>query len=580
MTNGEIERRIWRRMNMGFNVGKIYYTPVNSPDNVKVININNANGIKIVKDFISKNINRKKDPNVDLLKSSGINDITIIKKFKESYPNCKSDDAKAIFDHIQSNLHGPAKSSDKYFCIIIFDDLLYIYHFKPESGATFENNSISTYIKYLDQSSMNWAILISSFETLSKYCDCKKDKFDVKDEVIFTYQKQRTKGFIELTSVEPTYDYNGDLKIICRYNSESNIIIDTQINYFDDISAELKINFEKGTLQIGNKILNISEINIAGKKYDIKDSNEIKNRIYYKSERIDMILKEIQYKIRNSENKYNYIEEKLYEINLLNDNKVIKKISKRNSELSKGQNIYLMPKIKNVKYYNLNKDLSIELRNGNKLSFLELSRYNSNYDKVIINNLTIFCKMKPKEEYNLILKQLNYIIKSLDVKKSNNSYVILFTLIGIIILSKYIKDKDIANKLYLSSQEAISNILSLLNEGVSMDIKEIDSLNIDLKAGVIKNKEKGFFDNSAKKMSEKILKKLKSRSDGLIFYLIGINEDTKDFSLVPLSRMRNEYLETLIKIINSTDKYNTVLCDSIPVTNTEGILMLVVKKSN
>lgn len=63
----------------------------------------------------------------------------------------------------------------------------------------------------------------------------------------------------------------------------------------------------------------------------------------------------------------------------------------------------------------------------------------------------------------------------------------------------------------------------------------------------------------------------------MVIFLIGINEDTRDFSPISLNRIRNEFHETLKEHL-SQNGVNVLLSETVPISNKDGIIILVLQK--
>ena len=62
-------------------------------------------------------------------------------------------------------------------------------------------------------------------------------------------------------------------------------------------------------------------------------------------------------------------------------------------------------------------------------------------------------------------------------------------------------------------------------------------------------------------------------------FFIGINEDTRDFSPIPLNRIRNEFHEGVKEYISSNESnINILLAETIPISQEEGIIVLILQK--
>ena len=62
-----------------------------------------------------------------------------------------------------------------------------------------------------------------------------------------------------------------------------------------------------------------------------------------------------------------------------------------------------------------------------------------------------------------------------------------------------------------------------------------------------------------------------------IIFLVGINEDTRDFSPIQLDRIRNEFHEELREYL-SQNGITVLLSETVSINKREGILLLVLQK--
>ena len=87
----------------------------------------------------------------------------------------------------------------------------------------------------------------------------------------------------------------------------------------------------------------------------------------------------------------------------------------------------------------------------------------------------------------------------------------------------------------------------------------------------------GFFDSSPQRFAEKLLEKLRRKRKDTIIFFVGINEDTRDFSSIPSSRIRNEFHESLKEHL-SQNGVSVLLAETVPISDRDGILILVLQK--
>jgi hypothetical protein len=120
---------------------------------------------------------------------------------------------------------------------------------------------------------------------------------------------------------------------------------------------------------------------------------------------------------------------------------------------------------------------------------------------------------------------------------------------------------------------------------INIELKEIDELGIEFKAGIRreiisgKEEEVGFFDTSPKKFADNLLEKFTGKRKDTVIFFVGINEDTRDFSPIPLNRTRNEFHKSLREHL-SQNNVNVLLSETVPISDKEGILIIVLQKEN
>jgi len=89
----------------------------------------------------------------------------------------------------------------------------------------------------------------------------------------------------------------------------------------------------------------------------------------------------------------------------------------------------------------------------------------------------------------------------------------------------------------------------------------------------------GFFNPSPQEFAKRVVKKFKSKRNDTAVFFIGINEDTRDFSPIPLNRIRNEFHEEIMEYVSSKEpSINILLSETIPISQEEGIIVLVLQK--
>ncbi len=556
----------------------VYYTPINEPENIKRIVVETDKDYELVKGFIVKNTKRKRNPTLKPFQSSGLSEIGAIKKIKEDFPSIKDDNIKHLFDTFTTWMYTSAKSKEKYFGLLVNHDFIFIYHFKPEKSITFKGIEIEEFVKYLDSSTINWFVFLTKNEVLKEYYDVAVEKnlgLGSNEEIIYSYEKQATKGFKELVSKEPTYESKGEIKIRGEYDSDTDLVVETYLGYLATLKDSLSVSIEDGKIEINGLNISIKEVQINDKKYSCEDKDLILNHIFYNSLGIAESISDFEFYLTKYE-PVDVIEEK-ETIVIKKDGSAIKTINKPDKKFKAKTTLYILGKSQNGLSNNaLLDNLRDSFEKQSTLSLVEISKFNDKYHVLNINDITLFLKFGRFEEATKISDIMSKLTKNLD-GQYNQFYKKFLSLVGLMQIESQIKNKKIATDIYTSSKLAMANLLAGLSQQKhSMTLQEIDRLGIEFKAGKLANGE-GFFDPSPEKFAKKLIEKTKSKKLDLIIYLIGINEDTKDFSPVLLSRIRNEFRESVKEKIEK-DGFKVNLIESLPLDEEQGVLLIVLNK--
>ena len=83
-------------------------------------------------------------------------------------------------------MYGQAKEESKYWCLIITNDFIFVYHFTPGESISFDpnNKNIQKFIKYLDHSTLNRFIIRLRKEVAHLYFREEKD-IDINGEYVY-----------------------------------------------------------------------------------------------------------------------------------------------------------------------------------------------------------------------------------------------------------------------------------------------------------------------------------------------------------------------------------------------------------
>ncbi len=556
----------------------VYYTPINEPENIKTIVVKTQKDCELAKGFIVKNTKRKRNPTLKPFQSSGLSEIGVIKRIREDFPSIKHDDIKNLFDTLSIWMYTSAKSKEKYFALLINHDFIFIYHFKPEKSITFKDTEIEEFVKYLDSSTINWFVFLTNKEVLKEYYDVAEEndlELGGNEEIIYSYEKQATKGFKELVSKEPIYDSKGDIKVRGYYDSDTDLVVETHLEHLGELKDSLSVSIEKGKIEINGLSINIKEIQIDDKKYDCKDKDLIFNHIFYNSLNIEQFISNFEFYFNKS--KPAEVAEEMERIVITKDGSVIKTLDKPNKNFNGKTTLYILGKSQNGLSNNaFMDDIKDSLEKQSTLSFVEISKFNEKYHLLNINDITLFLKFGKLDEAIKISETISKLTKNLE-GQHNQFYKKLLSLIGLMQIESHIKNKKIAADICTSSKLAMANLLAGLSQQKhSMTLQEFDKLGIEFKAGKLPDGN-GFFDTSPEKFAYKLIEKTKSKKLDLIIYLIGINEDIKDFSPVPLSRIRNEFRDSVKEKIE-TAGFKVNLIESLPLDQEQGVLLIVLNK--
>jgi len=556
----------------------IYYTPVNKPGEIDRIDIHSEEEAKKIGEQIRKLTSVKKTPNLVPLNSTMIGELSILSKIKNDFPHINADDVKHLFGFLSRSMYTSSKSKEKYFGLIISSDFIFIYHFKPTISITFESSRIKEVIKYLDPSVVNWLIFLSKKNIVQEYCDISDkelESYKETEDILYSYTKHYTKGFQQLVGGEPVYKEKGDVKIRSIYDNRSDIVIETFAEHSLNLKDTIGIDWENKKIVVEAGLnLPIKEIEINNKKYDQDHLSLAKNNIYYESFEIGKIVSELKFYLKMFQDQSMTLKERRDEFILEKDNKSVKVINKPINENSDIPTIFLLGDVNKsiiLNDENLIKDLSNDLRNLSKLSLIEISKFDEKYNKIVIGGISLFMKFKSSDEPIKISKCFSTLLEKI---KQDSLYKKIIGLCGLILITKYFKCLKISNEIYQASKMAITELVKNEYKKPSLSLHEKSELGIELKAG-IPHENSGFFDSSPQKFSEKLINDIKRKKKELIIYFIGINEDTKDFSPIPLSQMRNEFLDEVKKFVIQSG-IEIYLIESFPLDEKKGILILIV----
>jgi len=541
-------------------LSKVFYTSVQNPEDIKCIEVEENDNLKIINSFVKRIVNKKlKKPTISEPQFSE----ETLTKFMEKGLNTNAEEVKILFESLSRYLYGRAKGQEKYWCLIISEEYFFIYHFTPDRAVSFEENNILEFIKYLDDSSILKFIFKLKSDSVVYYFEklSEEELVEIQSETRYVYgifDKSRTKGMKKLLGEEPEYEFKGELRVRIKRSDKTDIVVETFLEDLENINSNIIFDFQRGWGSIKIEKGPITELFIDGIPYDFATGLK---RIKYEKLGISEFMEKYRFYKNNSKVR------EFKEYVIVGDKRVDKpeKIFE-----GKEETIFIFEKsIDN--YENLIDDSFNAIRNNFNIAFVELNGFNANYDEVNIGHLAIFARFKNDKRIKTVSKVFGNMINNVS---GNLTLEKTLHYVGLLVLTEFLKSKGFKEKLHLIGKKSLSDYYLNMSDK-NIELKEIDKLGIEFKAG-IKNDKQGFFDPSPKKFSEKLLKKIKKREEMTIFF-VGINEDTKDFSAIPLNRIRNEFHES-VKEFLSQNGVNLLLSETVPISENEGILIMVLQR--
>lgn len=549
-------------------LSKVFYTPVQNPEEVRCIEVRDTGNLKIINNFVKRIVSKKlKKPSSTEPHFSE----EILTNFMEKGLEITSEEVKELFEKLSKYMYGRAREEKKYWCLIVTGEYFFIYHFTPDRAVSFEGDSIREFIKYLDDTSLLKFILKLKSESVTSYFEelSEEDITQLQSEATNVYgifDKSGTKGMKKLIGEEPEYEFKGELRVRIKRSDKTDIVVETFLEDLENINSNVIFDFQKASATIKIENAPITELIVEGTKYDVVTGLK---RINYEKLGISEFMERYRF--------YKNGEVKEFKDYVLVGSKRINK--PENNLQGKEETIFILGDSVND-CENLIKDSFEAIRNNFNVAFVELNGFNANYDEANIGHFTIFGKLKDDKEKIRIIEStfkdmINGVTGNLTLEKTLH-YA------GLLTLSEFLKSKSFREKLYQIGKLALSNYYLNMPER-NIELKEIDKIGIEFKAGIRKEvingeeKEVGFFDSSPKKFANNLLEKFKRKRKDTIIFFIGINEDTRDFSSIPLDRIRNEFHESLKEHL-SQNGVNVLLSETVPITDRDGILILVLQK--
>ncbi len=542
-------------------MSKVFYTPVQNPEEVRCIEVRDNNNLRIINSFVKRIVSKKlKKPTSTEPHFSE----EILIDFMEKGLEITSEEVKDLFEKLSKYMYGRAREEKKYWCLIITGEYFFIYHFTPDRAVSFEEDNIKEFIKYLDDTSLLKFIFKLKSESLPTYFEelSEEDITQLQSEATNVYgifDKRGTKGMKKLTGEEPEYEFKGELKVRIRRSEKTDIVVETFLEDLENINSNVTFDFQRCLATIRIENAPITELVVDGSKYDVITGLK---RIRYETLGIGEFMEKYRF-YKNHE-----------EIKETKDCVVIesKRIDKPESNFQgKEETIFILgDSVDDCK--NLIEDSFEAIRNNFNVAFVELKRFNANYGEANIGHFTIFAKLKDDERMEKVKETFNKMISGIS---GNLTLEKTLHYVGLLTLCDFLKSKGFREKLYEISKTALKDYYQNMPER-NIELKEIDKLGIEFKAG-IRADSYGFFNASPERFSEKLLEKIRRKRKDTIIFFIGINEDTRDFSPIPLDRIRNEFHESLKEHL-SQNGIDVLLSETVPISDRDGILIIVLQK--
>jgi len=542
-------------------LSKIFYTPVQNPEEVRCIVVRDNSNLRIINSFVKRIAAKKlKKPATSEPQFSE----EILTEFMGKGLNVNSEEVKDLFERLSRYMYGRAREQEKYWCLIITEEYFFVYHFTPDKAVSFEGNNIREFIKYLDDTTLLKFIFRLKSESVSSYFEelSEEELTQIRFETTNVYgvfDKSGTKGMKKLTGKEPEYEFKGELRVRIKRSEKTDIVVETFLEDLENINSNVIFDFQRGLATIKIENAPITELVVDGTPYDVVTG-----------------LKKIRYEtldIGEFIEKYRFYknEEKVREFK---DYVVVgsRRIDKPESNFQgKEETIFILGESVNDCESLINNSFEA-IRNNFNVAFVELNGFNANYDEVNIGHFTIFAKLKEDKKIRTIESTFGVVI---DNVSGNLTLEKTLHYAGLLVLSEFLKSKGFREKLYQISGVALNDYYLNMPER-NIELKERGKLGIEFKAG-IRADGQGFFDASPEEFSKKLLKKFRRKRKDTVIFFIGINEDTRDFSPIPLNRIRNEFYESLNEYL-SQNGVNVLLSETVPISEREGILILVLQK--
>lgn len=516
---------------MGESSAKIFYAPVKSPGEIEEIQVKSEEDLKSINNSIKRIIHRKSERKFG---EEEIKRKELINLMRKGW-KITLEDVRELFKLISSYMYGRAREPQKYLILLSTRKYSFIYHFELEEAISFEENRIRKFIKYLDDPS------------LLKFI-CRKET----DGTFKIYDKYNSKGWKRLLHLEPEYEAKGHVKIRIKRSEKTDVVVETYPDDLENIKNTIKFNWKEERADIHIDDGEITNVFFYKEKMKPKD---VPRRLKYESFDIWEFMEKYKYYSKNGK-----IKESKNEISI-GDNR----LSKPEKE-AEGKELTFFILGSEANAQELINEIKDGMKNVFNIAFIELNDFSNEYGAIKIGNFEIFGKIKTGAKIKETVETTFNRIISKTSKSPNLAKLICY--LGLKVACRFLKSKGFKIKIQRAVAENLKEQLHRLNNNI--ELREIDKLCIEFKAGA-------FFENSPKKFAEKLLENFEKKNNKVCIYFIGINEDTKSFSPIQLSRMRNEYRENLKENLEYED-VKVLLIENVPVSDKEGILLIILYK--
>lgn len=562
--------------------GLIYYTPVENPESIQKIEIIDESKLHAVIEFIEKKTKRKKSPDIREFTTTGLNETLgrHINSIKSSFPNVTDSDIQTVFEVFSNFTYGRSRTSNRHWGLILSKEFFFIYHFTPDKGITYQDNQITEFIKYLDGSTLTRFIFLTKKQNMQNFCDMEGEEFSDYNDInvlTYTFDHSNSKGFRQLTSTEPVYESKGEIKIRSESDEDTDVVVETQITNIPLSGDAIKVDFSANRMSL-NANLTIKEYEINSKKYSSQNSAEFFAHMEHERSGIANLTNETNFYSKTNPTAQS-IKETDTELSLIGSNgRTIKTLRKQINNIGGKRTIGILSKHSlPIIRDGLIESVGQALSNDINFCICEIATNSRRYCLKNIGDFSLFLKWKEDRKLGNLCTNFQELQSKL-TGTTNSLYRKVLTGCYLLCSTKYMQRKDMQKTCQLIAINSLRNIFGELSPaGPNLQLKEIDKLGVEFKAGVL-GQGRGFFENSPTEFATKLKEKFASKRKDLVVFFIGINEDSMNFSPVLLSRVRNEFKESVVSGLESNNIYCPMF-ESIPIDDRGGILIIALQKT-